>query len=316
MTNGTIAGLVVALRAVIDPGDEVIFISPPWFGYERTIEDQGAIPVRVKIRPPDFELDLEAIEAALSSRTRALIFNTPHNPTGKVYGPETLELLASLLAEASERSGRPIYLVSDEAYNRIVFDGRPFFSPSMFYSRTMLLYAYGKTLLAPGQRLGYIALPPSMPDRATVGAAIFMAQVATGWAFPNALLQHALGDLEKLCIDIERLQAKRDRMVGALRRLGYDVHVPEGTFYLLPRSPIEDDVAFTDLLAERDVFVLPGSFVELPGYFRISLTATEEMIERSLPGFEAARSDATGLRVASGGQHRARLTHLRTAGPW
>ncbi len=154
-----------------------------------------------------------------------------------------------------------------------------------------MLYTYGKTLLTPGQRIGYIALPPSMQQREQLRPVIFASQLVTGWAFPNALLQHALPDLEKLSIDIEQLQAKRDRLVTALGEMGYELHSPEGTFYLLVRSPLADDMAFCRRLAENSVLVLPGSVFEMPGTFRISLTANDEMINRALPAFAAALSN-------------------------
>ncbi len=292
MTNGAFAGLTVALSAIVDPGDEVIFISPPWFFYELLIAAAGATPVRVKVQPTTFDLDLAAIEAAITPRTRAIILNTPHNPTGKIYPAETLQGLAAVLTQASERAGRPIYILSDEAYSRIVFDGRPFFSPTRAYPHTILVYTYGKILLTPGQRLGYLALPPTMPQRAILGAALLGAQVTTGYAFPNALLQHALGDLERVGIDMAHLQRKRDHMVGALRGMGYEVTQPEGTFYLLARSPWPDDRQFIDLLADGDVYCLPGSVFEMPGYFRISLTANDDMINRALPVFAAALAEA------------------------
>lgn len=295
LTNGAFAALTVAVTAVADPGDEVIFLSPPWFFYEAILLATGVTPIRVKVRADDFDLDVEAIAAAITPRTRAVIVNSPNNPTGKVYPAATLQRLATALSEASARQGRPIYLLSDEAYNRIVFDGKPFPSPASFYPHTLVLYTYGKTLLTPGQRLGYIALPPPMPqaDRELLRQAIFIAQFfAVGFAFPNALLQHALPDLERISIDVAHVQRKRDRLVGALREIGYAVHPPEGTFYLMPRSPLADDLAFVDLLAARDVFVLPGSLIELPGYFRLSLTANDAMIERSLPAFAAAWAEA------------------------
>jgi len=288
LTNGGFAALAVSLCALVDPGDEVVFISPPWFFYEALIAAYSARPVRVQADPESFDLDLEAIASALSEKTRAIIVNSPNNPTGKVYPPETLRGLAQLLAEASARHGRTVYLLSDEAYSRVVFDGRISPSPTAFYPHSLLLYTYGKTLLTPGQRLGYIALPPAMPEREALREALFTAQLVTGYAFPNALLQHALADLEGLSLDVEHLQGKRDRMVAALREMGYALHVPEGTFYLLARSPMADDLAFSELLAQHDIFVLPGSVVELPGTFRVSLTASDEMIERSLPGFAAA----------------------------
>ncbi len=285
MTTGAFAGISIALGAITDPGDEVIFISPPWFFYEALIVALDAMPIRVKVHPATLGLDLEAIEAAITKRTRAIIVNSPNNPTGLIYPPEDLKALSDLLTAASERNGRPIYLLSDEAYSRIVYDGLPYYSATSFYPNSLLIYTYGKVLLTPGQRLGYIALPPTMPDREPMRAALYGSQIMTGWAFPNALLQHGLADLDKVSIDIPHFQTKRDRLVAALRGAGYEVHVPQGTFYLLPRSPWADDWAFTELLATFDILCLPGTVVELPGYFRLSLTASDDMIDRAIPGF-------------------------------
>jgi aspartate aminotransferase len=210
MTNGGFAAINIALQAVVNPGDEVIFITPPWFFYEMLIVAAGGIAVRVKIDAETFDLDIAAIEAAITSKTRAIIINSPNNPTGKIYPQATLEKLATVLTEASERNGRAIYLLSDEAYNRIVYDGIEFITPAGLYPYTMLLYTYGKTLLTPGQRLGYVALPPTMPEREVVRQAIFVSQVASSYAFPNALLQHDLPDLEKMSVDIEHMQYKID----------------------------------------------------------------------------------------------------------
>src|SRR5690606_37893060 len=190
------------------------------------IVSHGATPVPVAIDSRTYDLDLAAVAAAISPRTRAIIVNSPNNPTGKIYPPATLTELASLLTEASARNGRPIYLLSDEAYSRIVFDGRDFPSPTAFYPDSLLVYTYGKTLLTPGQRIGYIALPPTMTDRQPLREALFAAQIVAGWAFPNALLQHALADLETVSIDMVHLQGKRDKLVAALRKLGYDLQVP------------------------------------------------------------------------------------------
>lgn len=300
MTNGAFAGLAVCLMMLTDPGDEVIFISPPWFFYEAMIVAYGGTPVRVQIDPVTLEPDLDAIAQAITSRTRAIIVNSPHNPTGKIYGPATLTALGDILRQASARNERPIYLLSDEAYHRILFDGRSYPSPTQFYAHSLIIYTYGKTLLVPGQRIGYIALPPDLPDRAEVTQALFAGQMMVGYAFPNNLLQYALPELEELTIDIAHLQAKRDRMVAGLRAAGYTLHVPEGTFYLLVKSPWKDDLAFCELLGEHGILVMPGSVFEMPGYFRISLTANDEMIDRALPGFAAAyhhRKVAEGAKV-------------------
>jgi aspartate aminotransferase len=293
MTNGGFAALAVAMRALVEPGDEVIFLSPPWFFYEFMILAADGVPVRLHLAPPAFEPDLEAIAAAITPRTRAIIFNSPHNPSGRVYPLNTLQALARTLMEASERIGHPVFLVSDEPYNRIIFDGGAFHSPAEAYPHTVVTYSYGKQLLAPGQRIGYLTVPPTMPDREAFRETVFVSQLATGYAFPNALLQHAIEDLEELSIDIAAMQRRRDRLVGALREIGYETTMPEGSFYVMARAPITDDVAFTDLLAKQRVLVLPGSVVEVPGWFRISLTATDEMVERGIPGFAAAYAEAS-----------------------
>jgi aspartate aminotransferase len=292
LTPGAFGALAVTMNTLLEQGDEVIYISPPWFFYESMIVANGSQPVPVRADPRTFDLDLGAIAKAISTRTRAIIINSPNNPTGKIYPPETLEALADLLTNAQKRTGRPIFLLSDESYNRIIYDGRTYPSPTTYYPYSFMIYTYGKTLLTPGQRIGYIALPPEMPERETLRQLIFVNQLAMGYAFPNALLQHAVPDLEKLSIDIEHLQTKRDLMVKELRKIGYELHSPEGTFYLLPRSPLEDDNAFIDLLAEQHIYCLPGSMMEMPGYFRISLTASDEMIQRALPGFAAALEKA------------------------
>ncbi|HKV87351.1 MAG TPA: aminotransferase class I/II-fold pyridoxal phosphate-dependent enzyme [Candidatus Dormibacteraeota bacterium] len=284
MTNGAFGALSATLRAIVDPGDEVIYLAPPWFFYVPMIISLGGRAVKVELPAPGFELPVGAIQQAITERTRAVIINSPHNPSGRIFQPEELEALAALLRGASH----PIYLISDESYSRILFDGRPFHTPVRYYDRSFLVYTYGKTLLIPGQRVGYVAMPPSMPDREELRAALMTAQMVNGWGFPNAVMQYALGDLEQASIDVRALQRRRDRIVSALGEMGYHTVRPAGTFYVLVRSPLADEVAFTERLALENVFVMPGRVFELPGWFRISLTANDDMVERSLPGFAKA----------------------------
>jgi aspartate aminotransferase len=293
MTNGGFAALSVAIRTLVDPGDEVIFLSPPWFFYEMLIIAAGGEPVRVKLDPPGFDVDVDRIAAAIGPRTRAVIVNSPHNPSGRIYSAEDLQGLAHALTDASARIGHPVWIISDEPYNRIVFDEREYTSPAQVYPHTLITYSYGKTLLAPGQRIGYVTVPPTLPERAEIRDELFIQQLANGYAFPNALLQHALPDLERLSIDVGALQRRRDRLVPALRAMGYETTMPEGTFYAMARSPIEDDVAFGEILAKHRVLVLPGTIVEVPGWFRISLTASDDMVEKGIQRFAAARAEAT-----------------------
>lgn len=294
MTTGAFGALATTLRAVLDPGDEVIYLSPPWFFYVPMILSCGARPVRVDFSPPAFELPLDAIAAAITEKTRAIIVNTPHNPSGRVLAPAELDGLAKVLRGAP----RPIFLISDEAYCRILFDGREHVSPAHAYGRTFLIYTYGKTLLAPGQRIGYIAMPPTMPDREALRDALLVAQCSLGWTFPNAIMQYAMGDLEHASIDIPAMQRRRDRIVAALTGMGYEAVRPQGTFYVMVRSPQPDELAFMRRLAHENVFVLPGGMFEMPGWFRISLTANDEMVERALAGFERAIEDARVSNIA------------------
>jgi aspartate aminotransferase len=288
MTTGAFGALASTLRAILDPGDEVIYLSPPWFFYVPMIISNGAKAVRVDFTPPRFELPVDAIERAITDHTRAIIVNSPHNPSGRILTATELERLASVLKSAPN----PVYLISDESYCRILFDGREHISPVRFYERSFLIYTYGKTLLAPGQRIGYIAMPPSMPNREDLRGALMVSQTALGWTFPNAIMQYAMRDLEQATVDVPAMQRRRDRLVSALTEMGYEAVTPEGTFYVMVRSPMPDDLAFMNRLAEERVFVLPGRMFEIPGWFRISLTANDDMVDRSLAGFAKAIEDA------------------------
>jgi aspartate aminotransferase len=288
MTTGAFGALATAFRALLDPGDEVVYSLPPWFLYEPMLLAADAVPVKVRVRSADHDLDLDAIGSALGPRTRAVIVNSPNNPTGRIYPPGTLTGLAELLTEASERFGRPIWLISDEPYARLVFSDAEFRSPSEFYRHTLISYSYGKVLLTPGERIGWLAISPSVPDREEIRQAIGVTQIAAGWLFPNAVLQHAIRDLEQLSIDLGDLERKRDQIVRELRAAGYVLRAPEGTFYVWARSPDPDDVSFCRRLARSNVLVFPGTTFEVPGYFRISLTASQDMIDMALPVFRAA----------------------------
>jgi aspartate aminotransferase len=289
MTTGAFGGLSLLLTALVEAGDEVIFLSPPWFFYASMILMAGGEPVRVDLSAPDFDLDVEAIARAVSPRTRAVIVNSAQNPTGRVYDERSLRALGDALTEASARHGRHIALLSDESYSRVVFDGRRFVSPALCYPYSFLIYTYGKILLTPGQRIGYIALPPTLPDRAALRQQLLQLQMVHGWTFPNAVMQYAVPDLERLSIDREHLQRKRDVLVDGLRALGYQATRPESTFYVLAQTPTPDADAFCAHLAERDVLVMPGTLFNLPGYVRLSLTASDDMIGAALDAFEKLR---------------------------
>jgi aspartate aminotransferase len=289
LTSGGFAAIAVAVRLVLDAGDEAIYSEPGWFCYASTLLAADAVPRPVPLAGPAFDLDLDAIEAAIGPRTRLVIVNTPHNPTGRIYGRPMLEALAAVLERASARFGRRIYLLSDEPYRRLRFDDQPFVSPAAVYPWTLICYSWGKVLLSPGQRLGYLAISPLMPraDREALRGATFAAQMALGWCFPNAVMQYAVPDLEGLSIDRAALARRRDALLPALAAGGCETLPPEGTFYAWSRWPAGDPEAHWNRLADRDVFVMPGSLMNAPGHFRITLTAADEMVERALPSFAA-----------------------------
>jgi len=298
LTTGAFAAIMVAFRLVLDAGDEVVFSEPAWFCYEPMLRVADAVPRSVDLRRPTFDLDFEAIESAIGPRTRMVIVNTPHNPTGRIYPREALETLASLLDRSSARIGHRIFLLSDEPYRRLRFDDRGFTSPAAVYPWTLISYSYGKVLLAPGQRLGYLALSPLMPlaDREALRESMFAAQMSLGWCFPNAIMQYAVPDLEDLSIDQAALARRRDRLMRTLSRAGFAVVPPEGTFYLFGRWPEGDPEAYWGALADRDVFVMPGRLLNAPDYLRICLTASDQMVDKALPVFAAVGGAHIGQR--------------------
>jgi aspartate aminotransferase len=292
ITHGAFGAIATTLRALAGAGDEVIMVSPPWFGYEPIIQSTGAELVRVKTAEP-YDLPVDGIAEAITEKTTVVIVTTPHNPSGRLYPADQLQHLADVLTAASEKYGHTIYLMSDEAYYRVVFDDLTFISPATMYPATLIMYSYGKTLLSPGMRIGYIALAPNMPGAEELRKWIEISQVVNGYSFANADLQNILPRLEELSINIPALQARRDRLVDALREMGYHATKPEGTFYILVDSPIPDDKEFALILRDLGVLVLPGTLAEMPGFIRLSLTANDEMVERGIPLFRKALEQVT-----------------------
>lgn len=294
MTQGAFGAISLALAMLADAGDEVVIPVPGWFCYAPMLHAANLVPVGAPLAPVDFDLDVDEIARAISPRTRIVIVNSPANPTGRVYPKETWDALATVLDEASHRHGRRIWLVSDEPYRRIRFDGIGFASPAGSYPWTVVDYSYGKVLLAPGQRLGYLAISPLLEpaERSALREACMPLQLAIGWGFPDALMQYSVPALEDVSIDVAELTRKRDRLYGALRDAGYALTRPEGTFYLWGRAPGGDAAAYCARLAERGVHLMPGTLFDQPAHFRISLTATMDTIERALPVLVAAAPSA------------------------
>lgn len=344
LTHGSLTSLASVTAAVCGPGDEVVMFNPDHFSYRGDIIRAGGTPVALTLAPPTFELDVDAIVAAITPRTAAVLINTPHNPSGHIVPPETLKRLGTLLARASRRRGRAIFLISDEAYRDLVFDGVAFVSPVVAceYPWVVMTYSMGKCLMIPGRRAGYAALSPAMPEaaRKRLRSAI-TASVMCHWSFPDNVVWRAVPDLLDLPIDVASLQAKRDTLVAALRRMGYTLEVPQSTLYVLVQVPpraeappaaagsgvgggggggsdgasissadMEASEAFCDMLGwKHGLITMPGPTFYTPGYFRLCLTAPMDAIKASLPGFEAAIREWSGGAVsASGGESGARDT--------
>ncbi|QNK61063.1 aminotransferase class I/II-fold pyridoxal phosphate-dependent enzyme [Pedobacter sp. PAMC26386] len=286
-TTGAFAGLSCCLQALCDPFTEVVYLAPPWFYYESMIKSVGAIPRGVDLNLQDWSIPMSQFEAAIGSQTSAILINSPHNPTGKVFSSAELAELANIVAEASLRLGRTIPIISDEAYARIVYECDHAPSPAKFYPATVTIYTYGKTLLAPSLRIGYMALAPGFPEVEKMRHVLDALQPIGGWQLPGCILQRAVPHLENLCIDIAQLQRRRDSLVVALNEGGFRVTPAQGTFYMLVDSPEPNDEHFSRVLESRNVLVLPGSTMKIPGTFRVSLTASDAMIAQACEVFRS-----------------------------
>jgi aspartate aminotransferase len=295
MTVGAGGALNVIFRTVMDPGDEAIVSKPYFVEYANYLDNHLAklVPVASK---PDFDLDLDAISAAINPKTRVMLLNSPNNPTGRIYPMETLKALGELLREKSREIGRIIYLVSDEPYRRIVFDGNrvpPVFSA---YPSTLIATSYSKELSLAGERIGYVAANPVAPGIETIMPALILANRVLGYINAPALMQRVITRLQGEEVDVTLYQRNRDVLYQMLTEAGYEVFKPEGAFYMFPRSPIADDMAFAKELLEHLVLVTPGSGFGTPGYFRIAFCVEARVVDAALPVFRELGAKYFGSR--------------------
>jgi len=284
MTCGAGGAMNVALRALLDPGDEVVFFAPYFPEYPYYVGNFGGVPV---VCPTDeaFLPDPSALERALSPRTRVVLLNSPNNPTGVLYPPERLSALAEVLDRHCRRHGRTVYLLSDEPYARLVYDGADYPSPLRFYPATLVATSFSKDLSLAGERIGYLALSPHCPHRDQVREALVFCNRTLGFVNAPALMQRLVQGLLEVTVDISAYQRKRDFLWEHLTRMGYWVVRPQGAFYMFPRSPLPDDQQFVRMLQEERVLVTPGSGFGTPGYFRISYSVEDWVLEGALEGF-------------------------------
>jgi aspartate aminotransferase len=293
MTVGAGGALNVALKTILDPGDEVIVTKPYFVEYDFYVDNHNGVLKRAATNP-DFSLNLDNIMAETTEKTRAVVINSPHNPTGVVYSEQNIRDLEKLLEEISKKTGRPVYMISDEPYRKIVYNG--IIVPSVFgkYPYVMSLTSYSKDLSLPGERIGFLAVHPDVPGKNMLMGGLVLNNRILGYVNAPSLMQRAVARLQGEQVDTGIYQKRRDTFVAGLKDAGYSLTVPEGAFYLFPRAPIDDDVAFVKELQKENILAVPGTGFHGPGHFRLTYCVPETVIERSLPGFKRALERVSG----------------------
>lgn len=286
MTCGAAGAINVILKTILEPPDEVIVIAPFFTEYDFYIENHRGKMV-IAATTPDLLPDLVDLATKITSKTKVVIINTPNNPTGRVYDRTLLSELGRLLTQKSNAIGHPIYLISDEPYKRIVYDGRVCASPFQFYRHTVLTTSFSKDLSLAGERIGYLALSPLIEDWELIMRAAIFSNRVLGFINAPALMQRVIRQVLDLQVDVQQYQRRRDMIYAGLVECGYEVIKPEGAFYIFPKSPIADDVAFIEKLQQQLILATPGIAFYKPGYFRISYAVPEWVIEGALPGLRA-----------------------------
>ena len=292
MVTGAAGGLNITLKTLLDPGDEVIIFAPYFVEYLFYADNHGgkAVPVATQ---PDFTLDFDALEKAFTDKTRAVIINSPNNPTGVVYSRESLEKLAGALQKKSAEMGRAVYLISDDPYKKIAFDGVETPNICEFYDNSIYITSHSKDLAVPGERIGMVAVHPRAENAKELIAGLIFCNRVLGFVNAPSLIQRAIKNAQGATVDVKDYQQKRDFLYRELTRIGYSVVKPQGAFYFFPESPLEDEVEFARILASKRVLVVPGRGFGKAGYFRLSYCFPDRVIEGAVTGFEEAFKEAT-----------------------
>ena len=293
MTCGAGGALNVVLKSLLDPGDEVVIFAPYFVEYMFYADNHGGSCRSV---PPDdrYYPDLAAFEKAITPRTRVVLVSSPNNPTGVLYDSGLLSRLAEIIAAKERQFGTEVFLVSDEPYRKILFDGLTY--PHIFHHhvRSIVATSHSKDLALPGERIGYVAVHPEYEGRAELMDALNFCNRTLGFVNAPALMQHIVKALQSVTVDVSDYQAKRDFLYDRLTAMGYETVRPQGAFYMFPRSPIEDDTAFVEELKKHLVLVVPGRGFGLAGHFRISYCVDDRTLEGSMDGFRAAIESVRG----------------------
>lgn len=294
MTCGASGALNVVLKTILNQGEEVIILTPHFVEYKFYIDNHGGVPKEVWTDRNSFQLDIPAIENAVSEKTRAIIINTPNNPTGVIYPAESLSQLGQMIERKERELERQIYLISDEPYARISYDGHTVPNIFRYVTNSLIVTSHSKDLALPGERIGYIAANPAMTHVELFMEGAVFCNRTLGFVNAPALMQRLVAKLQSESVDIRLYQEKRDLLYENLTAMGYSMVKPDGAFYLFPRSPLADDVAFVRAAQKHNLLLVPGAGFGAPGYFRVAYCVDIEMIRRSLPAWKTLAVE-TGL---------------------
>ena len=284
MTCGAAGALNVVLKTILNQGDEVIIFAPYFPEYTNYIDNHGGI---VRILPTDeqFIPKLDILETTIGAKTKAVLINSPNNPSGAVYSEDFMYQLGELLSKKETQYGTQIFLISDEAYRKIIYDGLKYPSPLLHHPQSIIVASHSKDLALPGERIGYIAVNPTCSQREELVGGLIHCNRTLGYVNAPALMQHLVSRLQSVTVPVAEYQQRRDFLYDHLNEMGYSVMKPQGAFYMFPKSPLEDDVAFVRELQSWRVLTVPGRGFGTPGYFRISYCVDDRTLEGSLAGF-------------------------------
>lgn len=287
MTVGAAASISICCRALSCPGDEFITFAPYFTEYQVFVECNGASLKVVPAREPDFQIDFEAFKALINERTKAVIINSPNNPSGVVYSEATIVTLCDLLREKSAEYGHPIYLITDEPYREIVYDGIQVPFLINYYDNCLVCYSFSKALSLPGERIGYVAVSNKMQDGEAIYAAVCGAGRALGYVCAPSLFQFLVGRCADLTSDMSFYRTNRDLLYNGLTEMDYSCVKPDGAFYLFVKSPEKDANAFFERAKKYELLLVPGDDFGCPGYVRIAYCVKTSLIQNALPAFRA-----------------------------
>ena len=287
MTVGAAASLTITLRAVTNPGEEVIVFTPYFPEYKVFIGNADAKCVEVPVRAADFQIDFQALDAAFNEKTAAIIVNSPNNPTGAVLTGDTLQALADYLRGKEAQYGKEIYLISDEPYRELVYDGTELRLPVQYYDNTVICYSYSKSLSLPGERIGYIMVSPKAASRKKLFATICGAGRSLGFVCAPSLMQYVVGQNQGVTSDISKYAENRAIIYKALTEYGFEAVKPDGAFYLFVKSPSGDGKEMSERAKKQELLLVPSDSFGMEGYVRISYCVSKKQIEDSLPAFKA-----------------------------